>query len=529
MKLGVLLIVGLLAGPAAAQPGTSLRDGFQPGLAASVLTASFDFLAPRTLEPVSIEQFALWGLRGITAIDAGLVVEERGAVLDLRQANSSVYQRAVPPSPTAEGWGNAGADLMSAAWDASDVVRDAGFQALITSFHDELFNHLDRYSRYVPPGAADVDRARRTGTAGAGLVIVKNGDAFVVQSLNADGPGAEAGIVAGDRILAVDDQPTRRKDLAAVLSQIAGPEGTDVLITVRGRNGRIRTVDVERAVVPPETVFAQREGTALSVRIAGFSQDTDQRLARELDRFMGAGPATGRFRGVVLDLRGNRGGLLRQAVAATELMLDGGLVATAAGRNPGATHEWRAGARDVLNGAPIVVLVDGRSASAAEIMAAALADQGRAVVVGSATLGKGLVQTITTLPNGGELFVTWSRVLAPLGWPIQGLGVLPQVCTSQGYDATLQQLVVLDHGRQRLAEALARHRAARAPLPSAEIVAIRNACPAAEGRDVDLVAARFLLEHPAAYAAARLSRPMPVDTVPVDTRPVDARPGDTRR
>ena len=80
----------------------------------------------------------------------------------------------------------------------------------------------------------------------------------------------------------------------------------------------------------------------------------------------------------------------------------------------------------------MVVLVDGRSASAAEILAAALADQGRAVVVGSSTLGKGLVQTIAPLPDGGELFVTWSRVLAPLGWPIQGLGVLPQVCTSLG-------------------------------------------------------------------------------------------------
>ena len=117
------------------------------------------------------------------------------------------------------------------------------------------------------------------------------------------------------------------------------------------------------------------------------------------------------------------------------------------------------------------------------------------------------MQTVATLPDGGELFVTWSRVLAPLGWPIQGLGVLPQVCTSQGQDATMQQLVGLDHGKQRLADALARHRAARAPLPNAEIIAIRNACPAAEGRDTDLAAARYLLDHPTAYATARLPRP----------------------
>jgi len=507
MRSKLTLVVLLMAAPAWAQPGASTRDGFQPELAAAVLTASFEFLGPRTLELVSVQQFALWGLRGITTLDAGLTIEERGAVLDLRQANRSVYQRAVPPTPTAGGWGRAGADLMSAAWDASDVVRDAGMQGMVSSFFDELFNHLDPYSRYVPPGAADVDRARRSGEAGAGLVLVRIGSAFVVQSVNADGPGADAGIVAGDRILAVDDQPTRGEDLATIMAWIGGLEGTDVSISLRSRDGKVRTVEVERAVVPPETVFAQRTGNTLTVRIAGFSRDTDRRLARELERFMGTGPAVRHARGIVLDLRGNRGGLLKQAVTATDLMLDTGIVATTAGRNPNANHEWRAGVRDVTNGAPVVVLVDGRSASAAEIMAAALADQGRAVVVGSSTLGKGLVQTITTLPDGGELFVTWSRVLAPLGWPIQGLGILPQVCTSQGQDATMQQLISLSRGTQRLAAALARHSAARAPLPNAEIVELRTPCPAAEGRDLDMVAARYLLDHPAAYATARLLPP----------------------
>ena len=507
MRTALTLIIVLLTGPAWAQPVASIRPGFQAGLAAAVLTASFEFLEPRTLEPVSVQQLALWGLRGITTLDAGLKVEERGAVLDLRQANRTVYQRAIPTAPTAESWGDAGAELMSAAWDVSEVVRDAGTQGLITNFFDELFNHLDPYSRYIPPGAADIDRARRSGEAGAGLVIAKVGEAFIVQTVNADGPGADAGIVPGDRILAVDDQPTRGEELATVLARIAGLEGTDVRISLRGRNGKTRVVEIERAVVPPETVFAQQGRDVLTVRIAGFSEDTDQRLARELERSIGNGVAVRHLRGVVLDLRGNRGGLLRQAVTATDLILDTGVVATTAGRNPNATHEWQAGARDVTNGAPVVVLVDGRSASAAEIMAAALADQGRAVVVGSSTLGKGLVQTITQLPDGGELFVTWSRVLAPVGWPIQGLGVLPQVCTSKGQASTMQQLVSLDHGKQGLAEALARHHAARAPLPNAEIAALRNACPAAEGRDMDLVAARYLLEHPAAYATARLLRP----------------------
>ena len=161
----------------------------------------------------------------------------------------------------------------------------------------------------------------------------------------------------------------------------------------------------------------------------------------------------------------------------------------------------------MTDGRPVIMLVDGRTASAAEIMAAALADNGRGVAVGSATLGKGLVQTIGTMPGGGELFVSWSRVLAPGGWPLQSLGVLPQICTSLGEDALTQQLHDLERGTQPMAAALARHNAARAPLPAAEAIALRSPCPAAEARDADLTAARFLLAHPAAYEAALLTPP----------------------
>ncbi len=124
----------------------------------------------------------------------------------------------------------------------------------------------------------------------------------------------------------------------------------------------------------------------------------------------------------MLDLRGNRGGVLRQAVTAADTLLPAGIVAITAGRYPDANRIWESGAGELAAGMPVVVIVDGRSASAAEVLAAGLADRGRGVVIGSSTLGKGLVQTITPLPDGGELFVTWSRILAPRGWPIQGLG-----------------------------------------------------------------------------------------------------------
>jgi carboxyl-terminal processing protease len=125
-------------------------------------------------------------------------------------------------------------------------------------------------------------------------------------------------------------------------------------------------------------------------------------------------------------------------------------------------------------------------------------------VVGSSTTGKGLVQAFTALPDGGELYVTWSQILAPRGWPIQGLGVLPQVCTSLGDEELDRQLNDLSQGEQPMEPALIRARSARAPLSPLQIEDIRATCPAAEGTSADLLAARYLIANPAAYAAALL-------------------------
>ena len=500
MRIASFLLVLCFVLPAAAEP-------FVPGqalderLVAQVTASALAFMAPRTLDVVPVWQLALWGLRGLTTLDARLAVEMREGALRLTAGSRTVVTRAPPGPDDAAGWGEATAQLVRAGWDASEAMRRAGTQGVLRSFFDELFNHLDPYSRYAPPAEAAADRTRRAGRAGIGVQLVHRGGDFVVQDVAADGPAALAGIRAGDRVLGVDGQATLRADLESVNALLAGPAGTPVVVLLRGRDGKTRNVAMMRALVPPETVGASRVGDLLLLRVSSFSSDTGARLAHEIVLGLAASPPP---RGLVLDLRGNRGGLLRQAAAAADTLIPNGVVAMTVGRDPAAAHEFRASGADLAHGLPVVVMVDGRSASAAEILAAALADQGRAVVLGSSTLGKGLVQTIAPLPDGGDLLITWSRVLAPLGWPIQGLGVLPQVCTSLGIDALSRQLAALKQGESLMTQALARHRSARAPLPPAEMLDIRNACPAAEGRDTDLPAARTLIETPAAYAAALL-------------------------
>ena len=244
----------------------------------------------------------------------------------------------------------------------------------------------------------------------------------------------------------VDGTPVRGKNAATVAGLVAGPEGTTLRMTWRGHDGKLRSAEMEREMVPPETVFSERVGDLLVVRITAFNHSTAAHMAEALQEGMAADTPPS---GIILDLRGNRGGLLREAVESADALLPAGVVAYTAGRDPDANHVWRSDTGELVPGIPVVVVIDGRTASAAEILAAALTDRGRAVAVGSTTLGKGLVQTIAPLPDGGELFVTWSRVLAPRGWPLQGLGVVPQVCTSLGEAALQTQLDALAGGRSR--------------------------------------------------------------------------------
>lgn len=499
IRVGALFVL-LLVIPAHAQT-VAAPPGFDPHLITNVYATALAFMAPRTLEPVAVSQLTIWGLRGLTALDPELTAELRDGKLRLVARNHELVALPPPADVDVSGWAAAATELALAAAGPSAPVRRAGTQGVVQNFFDELFNHLDPYSRYVPPHDAGEDRDRRIGRAGLGLRLVRRGLAVVVAEAIVDGPAALAGIGPGDTIVSVDGRSAQGKDPATVMSWIGGPEETTLSVTWRGRDGRLRSAELERAVVPPETVFTQRSGEALVIQVTAFSRSTDSHLAQAIeDGFAGPHPPGG----IVLDLRGNRGGLLRQAVTAADALLPTGVVALTVGRDPEATRVWRSNSGGLAEVFPVVVMVDGRSASAAEILAAALADRGRGVVIGSSTLGKGLVQTIAPLPDGGELFVTWSRVLAPLGWPIQGLGVLPQVCTSLGEDTLNWELTELSRGRQPMAKALEIHRAARAPLQPAQILAIRNACPAAEGREADLDAARRLIHDPAAYAAALL-------------------------
>jgi carboxyl-terminal processing protease len=498
IRLGFLLMLFAFS-RAQAQPLTAV--GLDQERMAAVYAEALTFMEPRILDPVSIPQLTLWGLQGLTTLDPALRIGVRDSTLQLFRFEDIVLETPAPRDDTPLAWARAAALITAAGYPLSQPLRQAATQGIIQAFFDEMLGRLDPYSRYVAPLQAGEDRARRAGRAGIGVIVGLRGRLVDVLEVVRDSPASIAGIRPGDILFAIDGQRTQDQDPATIGALLSGPEGSAVTVTWRGHDGRVRNSQMIRVMVPPETVFAQRVSDMLVLRITSFSGTTASHLALSVQDAMSEPRPV---HGIVLDLRDNRGGLLRQAVTAADTFLPAGIVAITKGRDPEASHIWRSAEGELAENVPLVILVDGRTASSAEILAAALADRGRAVVVGSSTVGKGLVQTIDPLPDGGDLFVTWSRVLAPLGWPLQGLGVLPQVCTSLGTDALNRQLADLSEGFQPMTAALRRARAARAPLPASEVLDIRAPCPGAEGRAADLSTARTLIANPAAYAAALL-------------------------
>lgn len=511
MKRAAFLLVLFIFLPVTfcTQPAeAAMAAGFDSASAASVWSAALSYIAPRSLAPLTIPQMTLWGLNGLSGLDPNLDTTIEHGQLRLHGPNSLLLAIPAPAPSDANAWGRAAAQVAQAAYAASPSLQTAGTQGIISNFFDELFNHFDPYSRYEPPEQAARDQLMILGLAGTGLTLGEKDGHVVVSAVASDSPAENAGIVPGTLVMSMNGARTYPSQIKALNNAMAGIPDSSLTLTLLDPTdpagpSAAQQLTLKRGFIPPQTVFAEPDaapGVAV-LKITSFNKGTSDQFAAAITTLMAASPAP---TGMVLDLRGNRGGILTQAVLVADSLLPSGIVVQAVGRDPDADQFFKAEGADLTNGMRLVVLVDGQTASAAEILSAALADNGRAVIMGSETLGKGLVQTLTSLPDGGELFVTWSRVLAPRGWPLQSLGVMPQVCTSLGPEALQSQLAALAEGKNLMASVLTSARAVRAPVEMYTILSIRNHCPADLGSDLDIPSAATLLQNPTAYQAALL-------------------------
>jgi carboxyl-terminal processing protease len=285
---------------------------------------------------------------------------------------------------------------------------------------------LDTYSRYLDARSHSNERAESSGSfVGLGLTLESSGGAVRVVAPLPDTPAARAGVQAGDFIVRVDDEPLSGSALAEAIARMRGQAGTSVSLTIR-RAGLDQefTVSLTRDTIRRQVLRWSMEDEVLVLRLGGFTGST----AAAVERAIAQATATATPRAVVLDLRGNPGGLLREAVQIADAFLTKGEIVSLRGRTPSNQRSWQADANEILAGVPMLVLIDKRSASASELVAAALQENGRAQVMGQRSYGKGTVQSTYSLGDDkGAIKLTTAVYHGPSGRTVQRTGVAPDI------------------------------------------------------------------------------------------------------
>jgi carboxyl-terminal processing protease len=298
-------------------------------------------------------------------------------------------------------------------------LMDAAIRGMVSS--------LDPHSAYLDSEEFEETRLSTMGSyPGVGIEVAADGSTVKILHAIQGSPADQAGLRAGDEIVAIDGKEVG-SDVSGAIERLRGVSGSTVTLTIRraGATG-LMSFPLRRANVEVHSVSYQSLAPGYAyVRIEDFSDTTPDEVNAAVSKLQRDNPHG--LHGLVLDLRDNPGGVLESGVAVADDFLNSGVILTAEGRTPDARFEMDATPGDLMNGAPIVVLVNSGTASAAEIVAAALKDHGRALLIGHRTYGKGTVQTVIPLQYGGAVKLTTSRYFTPSGGSVQGKGIVPDI------------------------------------------------------------------------------------------------------
>jgi carboxyl-terminal processing protease len=464
-----------------------------------------DEIADLYIAPVSNRRLVLSGIARFTRLDDKLSVAETPgpdkSQMVLSYGGLEVAAYPAPSHDDPHDWGALMGHLVAEAKVVSPTVAALSEDQIDKTLFDGITSALDRFTRYSSPEVARDQRAIRDGFGGIGVTLDLSNEEFRITAVTRRTPADLAGIRPDDRLVAVDKVPTAGRSQSDVVHALRGPILSPVEVTVyRPSIAQKRTYRLQRQLVILPTVTVSRDGDVAAFQVASFNQNTTQQIVEALGaakREMGP-----RLRGVVLDLRSNPGGLLDQAVSLSDVFIANGPIVSTVGRHPASRQFFEASGDSVAPQIPVVVLINGGSASSSEIVAAALQDVGRAVVIGSASYGKGTVQTVLRLPNDAELTLTWAQLVTPSGYFLHEHGVVPTLCTSDlGDDDNSVQIAM-----QRAAASSAISPAAPRPRASLDEGAwsqLRRSCPARQGdHEIDLKVAKRLLADPVLYSQA---------------------------
>ncbi|MGH6849129.1 MAG: S41 family peptidase [Methylocella sp.] len=316
----------------------------------------------------------------------------------------------------------------------SDYVEKPDEQKLVEAAINGMLGSLDPHSSYMDAKSfRDMQVQTRGEFGGLGIeVTMEDGLIKVVTPID-DTPASRAGIMSGDIITAIDGENVQGLSLNQAVDKMRGAPDTSVTLKIlRGSSKDPRDIKLTRAVIQIKSVRERQEGDDIGyIRITQFNEQTFEGVRAAIQKFQNDIPAA-KFKGYILDLRNNPGGLLDQSIAVVNCFLDRGEIVSTRGRNADETMRYNARPGDLSKGKPVVVLINGGSASASEIVAGALQDHKRATILGTRSFGKGSVQTIIPLgQNNGAVRLTTARYYTPSGRSIQAKGIDPDVTVLQ--------------------------------------------------------------------------------------------------
>ena len=313
-----------------------------------------------------------------------------------------------------------------------DYVDDVNQSEMMDSAINGVLQSLDPYSAYMKP---ELFKEMQTDTRGefGGLGIEIGMEAGVVKVISPidDTPASEAGIKAGDYIVKIGGEQVQGKSLMEAVKLMRGPVGTSIELTVRRKNvKKALNFNITRKIIEVKSVNSEVLGKNKNlgyIRLKSFNENSDEQFLTEIKKFR----KNKNIKGYILDLRNNPGGLLTQAINITDYFLDDGEIVSTKGRKASETRKFFARKGDEIEGKPIIVLINNGSASASEIVAGALKDHKRAIILGENSYGKGSVQSIIGLRNGGGMRLTISKYYLPSGNSISEVGVTPDIVVEE--------------------------------------------------------------------------------------------------
>jgi carboxyl-terminal processing protease len=305
-------------------------------------------------------------------------------------------------------------------------VEEKSDKELIEAAINGMLSSLDPHSSFVPAKEYDDMQVETRGTfGGLGIeVTMESGLVKVVAPID-DTPAFRAGVESGDLISHLDGEPVQGLTLSEAVDKMRGEVGKPIVITVIRAETQPFDIEIIRDIIKIQSVRNRVEGKIGYVRITSFNGTAYEGLAKAIDQI--EGELGDDVQGFILDLRNNPGGLLNQAIAISNAFLEKGEIVSTRSRNDDDIQRYNAKGGDLIDGKPLIVLINGGSASASEIVAGALKDHGRAILLGTTTFGKGSVQSIIELPGHGAMRLTTARYYTPAGISIQGKGIEPDI------------------------------------------------------------------------------------------------------